>query len=87
MVLIAQLDEILNVRRPTIDPMADMVDVSELGVGAAGEPASLVASSDFQALGVAGVPSGPAEVEAAAVGPVGRKQDLGIAGEPPSNFA
>jgi hypothetical protein len=87
MVLIAQLDEVRNVGRPTVDPMVDMVDVGELGVGAAREPASLVTSSDFQPLSVARVPSGPTEVEAAAVGPVGRNQHLGIAGEPPGDFA
>ena len=69
--LIAQLDKVVEVRRPAVDPMPNVVHVGELGVGAAGEPASLVAAPDLQPLGIAGVPPGPSEVEAPAIGAVG----------------
>ena len=71
MMLIAQLDEVRNVRGPVIDPMPHVMDISELGVGAAGEPAPLVTSPDLHPLGVAGIPAGPPEVEAPAIGPIG----------------
>jgi hypothetical protein len=69
--LIAQFDEVLEIRRPAIDPMPYVVDIGELGVGAAGKPAALVATSDLQALAVARIAACPAQVEAATVGPIG----------------
>jgi hypothetical protein len=81
MVLVAEFHEVLNVRWPTVDPMLHVMDVGELGVGAPGEPASLVTPPDFQALSVTGIAPGSPEVQAATIGPVGRDQDLGIAGE------
>ena len=71
MMLVAQLDEVLDVRRPAVDPVPHVVDVGELGVGAAGEPAALVTSPDLQTLGRRSGPGGPAQIEAAAVGAVG----------------
>ena len=67
--------------------MLHVVDISELGVGATGEPASLVTSPDLHPLGVAGVPPGPPEVEAPAIGPVGGNQDLGVTGKPAGDFS
>jgi hypothetical protein len=87
MVLVAELDEILDVGLPTIDPMPHVVDVGELGVGATGEPASLVTPPDFHPLGVTGVPPGSPEVQAATIGPVGRNQNLGVTGEPACHFS
>ena len=87
MMLIAQLDEVVEVGGTAVDPMPDVVHVGELGVRAAGEPAPLVAPPDLHALGVTGVPPGPPEVEAPAVGPVGRDQDFGVAREPPGDFS
>lgn len=71
MKLVAQFDEILEVGGPAVDPMPHMVDVGEFGVGATGKPTAFVASSDLQTLTVARVTAGPAEIEAAAVGPIG----------------
>ena len=87
MMLITQLHEVLDIRGPTVDPMPDMVHIRELGVRAAGEATSLVAAPDLQPLGVAGITPGPSEVEAAAIGPVRRDQDLGVAGEPAGDFS
>ena len=85
--LIAELDQVVDVRRPAVDPVPDVVHVGELGVGAAGKPASLVPAPDLEPLGVARVSPGPPEVEAPAVGAVGRDQDLGVAGQPAGHLA
>ena len=70
MMLIAQLDKVVDVGEAAIDPMPHVMDVGELGVCAAGEPAALVTPPDLQTLGVARIPSGSPEVQAAAIGPV-----------------
>ena len=70
MMLIAELDKVVEVGEAAIDPMPHVMHVGELGVCAAGEPATLVTPPDLQTLGVARVPAGPPEVEAPAIGPV-----------------
>ena len=70
MMLIAQLDKVVEVSQATIDPMPNVMHVRELGVCAAGEPATLVTPPDLQTLGVARVPAGSPEVQAPAIGPV-----------------
>jgi hypothetical protein len=71
MMLITQLDEIVEVGGSAVDPVADVVDVGELGVRASGEAASLVAAPDLDPLGVTRIPPGPSEAEAPAIGIVG----------------
>src|ERR1700728_5099750 len=39
-VLVAQLDQVVEIGRPTIDPVSDVVQVRELDMGASGEPAA-----------------------------------------------
>ena len=70
MMLIAELDKVVEVGEAAVDPMPNVMHVGELGVCAAGEPATLVTPPDFQTLGVARVPAGPPEVEAPPIGPV-----------------
>ena len=70
MMLIAQLDKVVEVGEAAIDPMPNVMHVGELGVCAAREPATLVTPPYLQTLGVARVPAGSPEVEAAAIGPV-----------------
>ena len=86
MMVVTQLDQVVEVGGPAVDPMPNVMDIGELGVRAAGETASLVATPDLDALRIAGVPAGPTEIEAPAVGPVGRNQDFGVAGESPGDF-
>jgi len=82
MVLVAELDQVLNVRRSTVHPVPYVMDVGEFRVGAAGEPATFVTPPDLHSLGITGIASGSPEMQAATVGPVSRDQDLGITGEP-----
>ena len=58
MMLVAQLDEIVEVGGAAVDPVPHVVDVGELGVRAAGEAASLVAASDLHPLGVTRICAG-----------------------------
>ena len=85
--LIAKFDKVVEVRRPAVDPMSNVVHVGEFGVGATGEPAPLVTAPDLHPLGIAGVPSGPSEVEAPAVGSVGGDQDLGVTSQAACDLA
>lgn len=85
--LIAEFHEVVEIGGAAIDPVPHVVHVGELSVGAAGEPAPLVASSDLYALGVTGVAACASEVEAPSIGPIGRDKDLGIAGKPPGDFS
>ena len=67
MMLIAELHEVVEIGGTAIDPVPHVVHVGEFGVGATGEPAPLVTAPDLHPLGIAGVPSGPSEVEAPAI--------------------
>jgi hypothetical protein len=79
-VLIAQLDEVGQVRRPAVRPVQQVMDIRELGVGAAREPAALVPPPDLDALRIGGIAPGPTEVEALTGRSVSRNEDFGIAG-------
>ena len=87
MMLIAELHEVVEIGGAAVDPVPHVVHVGEFGVGAAGEPAPLVAPSDLHALGVTGVPACSSEVEAPSIGPIGRNEDLGVACKPPGDFS
>ena len=84
--LVAELDEVADVRRAAVDPVTDVVHVGEFGVGAAGEPAPLVTPPDLQPLGVRRIAPCPPEVEALPSGIVSGDQDLGVARQPPSDL-
>jgi hypothetical protein len=62
--LITQLDEVLEIRGPAVDPVPHMVHVGELGVGAAGEATALVPPPDLDPLCVGRIAPGAPEVEA-----------------------
>ena len=49
--LVTELDEVVEVGRPAVDPVPDVVHVGELGVRAAGETTSLVPPPDLQIAG------------------------------------
>src|SRR5580692_3447030 len=87
MMLVAELDEVAEVGRPVLDPVDDVMHVGELGVRAAGEPASLVAAPDLNPLGVAGVAPRPSEVQALPPWTIGGDHDLGVTGQPPGDPA
>jgi hypothetical protein len=87
MMVIAKLHEVVEIGGTSIDPVPHVVYVREFSVGAAGKPASLVAPSDFHALGINGVPTRSSEVEASSVGAIRRDKDLGVACEPPGDFS
>ena len=82
MVSAAQRDQVVEVRRTTLDPVLDMVDVRELGEGASGEPTPLVAPSDLDPLGHRRFPSGPTLVEDGAVRSLHGEDDAGVARQP-----
>ena len=60
MMLVTQLHQVVEIGRPTVDPMPDVVHVGELHVSAARKTAALVTPPDDDALGVGGVAPGSA---------------------------
>ena len=50
--LIAEFDEVAQICRPSVDPVADVVHIGELSVGAAGESTPLVPAPDLQPLSI-----------------------------------
>ncbi|HEY6427115.1 MAG TPA: hypothetical protein VIX84_07760, partial [Acidimicrobiales bacterium] len=78
-VLVAQLDQIVEVGAAVVDPVPDVVHVSELRVRTPGKATALVTPSDFDPLRVARVPPGSTKVEASTSLVVDGEQYLGVA--------
>ena len=85
--LVAEFDEVVQVGRPVVDPVHDVVHIGELRVRAAREPTSLVTSPDLDPLGVSGIPPGPSEAETLPARRVGGHQDLGVTGQPSGDLS
>ena len=85
--LVAELDKVGQVGRTIVDPVHDMVYVRELSMRAAGETASLVATTDLNPLRITGIAPGPAELEAVSRRSIGRDHDLGIACQTTGDFS
>ena len=85
-VLVAQLDQVVEVGGAAVDPVPDVVDVRELHVGAPGEAATLVTAADDDPLGVRGVPASATQIERVTIRAVARQEDLGVAGQAPGDL-
>ena len=85
--LIAEFDEVAQIGWAVFDPVPDVMDVGEFGVGAPRETASLVPPTDLDPLGVTRIAPRPAEIEALPGRPVGGDEHLGVAGQPAGDLS